>query len=142
MKHIHLTISLRRAVRLTRNLLCRLCACRALLIALLAFPDLSHATGDADRGKLLFEKRCTGCHSLDQDKEGPRFAGSTAGRQNFKFQILGGAAIAHVTWDDDSLDKWLIDTDSLIADNDMAYRIPKADERADIIRFLETVSMK
>ena len=25
-------------------------------------------------GKLLFEKRCTGCHSLDKNKEGPRLA--------------------------------------------------------------------
>jgi cytochrome c len=144
MKHLHLTISLRRAVRLTRNSLFGLCACVALLIALLVFPYLSHATGDADRGKQLFEKRCTGCHSLDQDKEGPRLRG-VYGRQAGKissFKYSTALQSAHVTWDDDSLDKWLTDTDSLIADNDMAYRVPKADERADIIRFLETVSMK
>jgi cytochrome c len=26
----------------------------------------------APQGRQLFEKRCTGCHSLDTDKEGPR----------------------------------------------------------------------
>jgi hypothetical protein len=30
------------------------------------------AVGDAVRGKDVFERRCTGCHSLDQNREGPR----------------------------------------------------------------------
>jgi hypothetical protein len=31
-----------------------ICACMLILIALLAFPHLSQATGDPDRGKQLF----------------------------------------------------------------------------------------
>ena len=31
--------------------------------------------GDAARGKAVFEKRCTGCHAMDADREGPRLAG-------------------------------------------------------------------
>src|SRR5260370_13848054 len=31
--------------------------------------------GDAVRGKAVFEKRCTGCHAMDVDREGPRLAG-------------------------------------------------------------------
>ena len=142
MKHIYLTIRLRRERLLSRNSILGLCACTAMLIALLAFPYLSHATGDADHGKQLFEKRCTGCHSLDQDKEGPRLRG-VYGRQAGKissFKYSAALQSAHVTWDDDSLDKWLTDTDSLIADNDMAYRVPKADERVDIIRYLKLAS--
>jgi cytochrome c len=142
MKHIYLTIRLRREARLTRNSMFGLCACTAMLIALLAFPYLSYATGDTDHGKQLFEKRCTGCHSLDQDKEGPHLRG-VHGRQAGKlssFRYSAALQSAHVTWDDASLDKWLTDTDSLIADNDMAYRVPKADERADISRYLKLVS--
>jgi cytochrome c len=115
-----------------------------MLIALLAFPYLSHATGDADRGKELFEKRCTGCHSLDQDKEGPRLRG-VYGRQAGKvpgFQYSAALQSSVVTWDDASLDKWLTNPDSLIADNDMTFRVVKPDERADIIRFLKAVSLK
>ena len=72
------------------------------------------------------------------------FAESTAGRQAkiSSFKYSAALQSAHVTWDDDSLDKWLTDTDSLIADNDMAYRVPKADERADIIRYLKLASGK
>lgn len=31
--------------------------------------------GDAKRGEQVFENRCSGCHSLDRDKEGPRLRG-------------------------------------------------------------------
>jgi cytochrome c len=144
MKRVHLTIRLRRELRLTRNSILGLCTCTAMLFALLAFPYLSHATGDADRGKELFEKRCTGCHSLDQDKEGPRLRG-VYGRQTGRistFKYSAALQSAHITWDDASLEKWLTDTDSLIADNDMAYRVPNADERADIIQYLKLVSGK
>src|SRR6201987_1103634 len=51
-----------------------------MLVALIIFPRVSRADANVDRGKQLFEKRCTGCHSLDQDKEGPRLRG-VYGRQ-------------------------------------------------------------
>jgi cytochrome c len=47
-----------------------------------------------------------------------------------------------MTWDDASLNKWLTDTESLIPGNDMSFHVPKADERADIIRFLKVSSGK
>ena len=105
---------------------------------------VGYQTGDADRGKQLFEKRCTGCHSLDQDKEGPRLRnvyGRTAGSIS-TFKYSDALKSAHVTWNDVSLDKWLTDTESLIPDNDMSFHVPKADERADIIRFLKVSSGK
>jgi cytochrome c len=105
---------------------------------------VGYQTGDADRGKQLFEKRCTGCHSLDQDKEGPRLRnvyGRTAGSVS-TFKYSDALKSAHLTWDDASLNKWLTDTESLIPDNDMSFHVPKADERADIIRFLKVSSGK
>ena len=103
-----------------------------------------YQAGDADRGKQLFEKRCTGCHSLDQDKEGPRLRnvyGRTAGSVS-TFKYSDALKSARVTWDDASLNKWLTDTESLIPDNDMSFHVPKADERADIIQFLKVSSGK
>jgi cytochrome c len=115
-----------------------------ILVAIIGFPRISRAEADTLRGKQLFEKRCTGCHSLDQDKEGPRLRG-VYGRQAGKvsgFKYSAGLQSSVVTWDDASLDKWLTNPDSLIADNDMAFRVVKPDERADIIRFLKAVSLK
>lgn len=115
-----------------------------MLIALIIFPRVSRADANVDRGKQLFEKRCTGCHSLDQDKEGPRLRG-VYGRQAGTvsgFNYSAALQSSHLTWDDASLDKWLTDTDSLIANNDMAFHVAKQDERADIIHFLKATSVK
>lgn len=112
--------------------------------ALFQFPRMSGATdkqpGDAALGKTLFEKRCTGCHSLDQDKEGPRLRtvyGRKAGTVP-SFQYSDAFKNAQFAWDDAKLDKWLTDTESVLPDNDMSFRVPSAEERADIIAFLRT----
>ena len=119
-----------------------------LAFALFAFPRSVQArieqSGDAERGKALFEKRCTGCHSLDQDKEGPRLRG-VYGRTSgtiASFAYSDALKRVHIVWDDATLDKWLTDTDELIPGNDMAFHVPKLEERADIIRFLRSMSEK
>ncbi|HVJ05338.1 MAG TPA: c-type cytochrome [Candidatus Saccharimonadales bacterium] len=114
----------------------------SLLLAFIVFPAISQANGDADRGKQLFEKRCTGCHSLDRNKEGPRLAG-VFGRQAGTapgFDYSAALKSAHFVWDAERLDRWLTDTDSLVEDNKMDFHVPKADERADIIRYLQLLS--
>ncbi len=101
----------------------------------------SQAT-DAGRGKALFERRCTGCHSLDQDKEGPRLRdvyGRRAGTVA-SFSYSDALKAAHLTWDDASLDKWLTDTESVVPNNEMSFHVPSAQERRDIIRFLQVSS--
>jgi cytochrome c len=100
--------------------------------------------GDPMRGKDLFEKRCGGCHSLDADKEGPRLRnvyGRKAGSIS-SFKYSDGLKGAQFTWDQNSLDRWLTSTESVIPDNDMDFHVPKADERADIIEYLRVSSGK
>jgi cytochrome c len=96
-------------------------------------------TGDAARGKMVFEKRCTGCHALEGNREGPplggvfgRRAGSLAG---FDYSIA--LKSSNVTWSEATLDKWLSDPDTMVADNKMDFRLPKAQERADIIAYFK-----
>jgi cytochrome c len=100
--------------------------------------------GDAANGKALFEKRCTGCHALDLNKEGPRLrnvygrvAGGVAG-----FQYSDALKSARLTWDSELLDRWLTDTGSVVPDNDMDFNVPKAQERADIIAYLRSTAGK
>ena len=99
-------------------------------------------TADEIRGKQLFERRCGGCHSLDKVKEGPRLqgvygrrAGSTA-----DFQYSDALKSSKFTWSGTTLEKWLTDTESLVPDNDMTFRVPNPDERHAIIAYLETLS--
>jgi cytochrome c len=95
--------------------------------------------GDAVHGKAVFEKRCTGCHALEADREGPRLAGvygrkagSVAG-----FTYSTGLRNLGVTWNDATLEKWLSDPDIVVSDNNMSFSVRKADERRDLIAYLK-----
>jgi cytochrome c len=99
-------------------------------------------SGDVKRGQELFQKRCTSCHSLDSEKEGPRLRGVFGRRVASipSFNYSDALKNARLVWDADSLDKWLSDTDKFIPDNDMNLSLKKPDERADIIAFLKQLS--
>ena len=95
--------------------------------------------GDAVHGKAVFEKRCTGCHAIAADREGPhlagvfgRKAGSVAG-----FTYSAGLKNLGVTWNDATLEKWLSDPDLMVPDNNMSFNVPKAEERRDLIAYLK-----
>ncbi len=113
-----------------------------LLLALVIFPKISRAADDATEGKQVFEKRCTGCHSLERNKVGPNLTG-VYGRQAGTasgFNYSPALKSAHFVWDEQRLEKWLTDTDSLVEDNNMDFHVPKADERAAIISYLKSLS--
>jgi cytochrome c len=95
--------------------------------------------GDAVQGKAVFEKRCTGCHAMAVDREGPRLAGvygrkagSIAG-----FTYSTGLKNSGVTWNDATLEKWLSDPDLMVPDNNMSFSVPKAEERRNLIAYLK-----
>ncbi len=125
-----------------------MCAVSALALSFFTCSGIVHATSeqtmDIERGRALFEKRCTGCHSLDQDKEGPRLRGVYGRRAGTiaSFEYSDALKNAHIVWYDATLDKWLTDTDALIPGSDMAFHVPKPEERAGIIRFLRALSDK
>jgi len=100
--------------------------------------------GDPARGKALFEKRCTGCHALTQNKEGPRLQGVYGRTSGTVTGFAYSAALkkAHLVWDEISLDKWLTDPDAFIAGNDMDFLVAKAQERRDLISYLRQSSGK
>ena len=95
--------------------------------------------GDAARGKLVFEKRCTGCHAMEGDREGPRLggvfgrkAGSVAG-----FDYSSGLKNSGITWDRASLERWLRDPDLVVPDTKMDFHVPSAQERTDLIAYFQ-----
>jgi cytochrome c len=99
-------------------------------------------SGDAARGRLIFEKRCTGCHALTQDREGPRLQGvygRTAGTVPH-FDYSDALRNAHVVWDDASLDRWLTDPDAFLPGNNMEFHVARPQERADLIGYLREQS--
>lgn len=97
--------------------------------------------GDATRGKAVFEKRCTGCHALEADREGPRLAG-VLGR---KAGAVAGFTYSEqlknsgLTWTDANLERWLTDPDLMVPGNNMSFATPKPQDRSDLIAFLKTL---
>jgi len=101
-------------------------------------------TQDSLRGKDLFERRCGGCHGLDNDKEGPRLRsvfGRPAGSIT-SFKYSDALKKANITWTAEYLEKWLTDPEKLIPDNDMAFHVEKSEERRDIIAYLKALGGK
>ena len=109
------------------------------LILCLALPAGAQSI---DKGKDLFERRCSGCHALDKEKTGPRLKGvygrASGGVPSFPYSDALKAA--HIRWDAVTLDKWLADPDKFIPDNDMSVQFANADERAAIIGYLKQLS--
>jgi cytochrome c len=95
-------------------------------------------------GRILFEKRCSGCHALDRDKEGPRLAG-VYGRPAASlnaFPYSEALRQSKLTWNAETLDRWLADAEKLVPGTEMAIRLDKAEERRDIIEYLKQISAK
>lgn len=107
-----------------------------------AAPNPQDAGADAKRGEELFPKRCGGCHSLDKEKEGPRLRGVFGRKAGTvaTFNYSNALKSANVSWNADSLNQWLADTDRFIPDNDMNMRFKNPNERADIIAYLRQLS--
>lgn len=101
--------------------------------------EASSVAGDAARGKLVFERRCTGCHAMDSDREGPRLAGVYGRRAGSVagFEYSLSLKNSGVTWNEATLEKWLTDPDLIAPDTTMDFRLPKAQERADLIAYLK-----
>jgi cytochrome c len=115
----------------------------ALLLACLTLSDAGRAQSPAS-GKELFEKRCGGCHGLDRDKEGPQLHG-VYGRKAASvesFQYSDALKNSKIVWTEETLERWLTDTEKLVPNNDMTFHVEKAEERRAIIAYLKHDSGK
>ena len=114
------------------------------LLFLMGGHTISMRAGDPDphAGKDLFQRRCSGCHSPDIDKVGPRLrgvlnrkAGTVAG-----FPYSEALRNSHISWDEKQLNLWLENPDSVVKNSDMEFRVANAEERASIIAYLKSLS--
>ena len=97
--------------------------------------------GDPVKGKALFEDRCTGCHALKDNYQGPllagvvgRKAGSVSGADYTDAMKASG-----VTWTPDKLDQFLTDPAKMVPGTAMPVSVADAAERRDLIAYLATV---
>jgi cytochrome c len=113
-----------------------------MLAALMALAAAqAEADGDAMHGQQIYESRCIACHSPDANRVGPmhrgvfgRKAGSLVDYTYSK--ALKGAAFV---WNDETLDKWLTNPQAFVPGQKMNFKVPKAEDRADVIAYLKTL---
>ncbi len=113
-------------------------------LILAAAASGAQAAGDAAKGATLYEENCTGCHSLDADRVGPRHrgvygrkAGAVSG-----FDYSDALRKATVVWDETTLNRWLTNPMDYIRGTTMPFRVNSPEIRADIIAFLRRESGK
>lgn len=114
-------------------------------------PEVEASASDAQEldlvamGEDVFQ-RCAGCHVVEKDARfsaGPnlhgvfgRVAGSAQG-----FPFSDAMAASEITWDEESMDRFLADPNGTIPGSDMAVgTVTDADDRAAIIAFLASKS--
>lgn len=100
------------------------------------------AGGDAVRGQEAYEARCGGCHSVVADRVGPRHAGVFGRRAGSVegFAYSDALRRSGLTWNTESLERWLADPEALVPGQRMGYRLSDAQARADIVAYLATLS--
>jgi cytochrome c len=109
--------------------------------ALAAVAILLAFSAPEERGKDLFNRRCSGCHATDSNKEGPKLRG-VYGRKAASvpaFSYSEALKRASIRWDDASLDRWLADPDAMAPDTDMAFRVSNGEERKALIAYLKSL---
>jgi cytochrome c len=113
---------------------------------LVGMATLSSLAGEPDsrsgpqKGKEVFTRRCSGCHALDSNKEGPRLRGVLNRKAGTAPGFLYSEALrnAGFTWDEDRLNQWLQNPDAVVKDTDMEFRLSNPDERAAVIAWLKS----
>jgi len=93
--------------------------------------------GDSKQGMALYQG-CMGCHSLDDNDVGPKHRGVVGRRAGTVpgFSYSPALRNSGLTWDEETLDRWLTNPQKLVPGSRMFYSVANAQNRADIIAYL------
>ena len=97
---------------------------------------------EATNGKILYEAKCGGCHSVDQNRIGPLHRGvvgrAVASVPGYEYsdaiKKLGG------TWTPERLDKWLQGPQAVAPGAKMFFTVDDPGQRRDIIAYLVSLT--
>jgi cytochrome c len=111
--------------------------------ALLLGSSPGFAAGDAAAGKQTFTTTCGICHSTEPgvNKIGPSLAGIVGSKGGSVPGYTYSAALkaANITWDEQTLDKFLQNPSTDVHGTKMIVSVPNAEHRQDIIAYLVTL---
>ena len=95
-------------------------------------------SGDPARGETLYQG-CMDCHSIDKNDVGQMHRGVVGRRAGTVAGYAYSPALkkSGLTWDEPTLDRWLIDPGALVPETKMFYAVESPQDRADIIAYLK-----
>jgi len=117
-------------------------ASAAAIGALIAASSPATAAGDATAGKQVFA-RCAACHSTapGENKIGPSLAGVVGRKSGSEAGYAYSPALkaANITWDEQTLDKFLANPAGDVHGTKMFISVPNATDRKNVIAYLQTL---
>lgn len=104
-----------------------------------AQPSPGARAGDAARGETLYATRCSVCHPLDANRIGPAHRGVVGRRSGRAAGFTYSPSLRHldVVWTRENLGRWLTNPPAMAPGTSMGVSVPAAQDRADIIAYLE-----
>lgn len=121
-------------------------AAASLLFAMSSPEPASVETSDAqtltDRGEQLYDRRCGACHSLDQNRVGPRHRGVYGRKAGAVSDFRYSKALKEldIVWNEETLNAWLADPTAFAPGTAMGFRLKDEEERKAIIAYLKSAS--
>ncbi len=116
----------------------------ATVFTAIIFPISAQAEGDAGAGETNFNRKCKICHTTEQGGEskiGPNLFGVhgvKAGQTDFAYSK--GLIDADLTWDDATLDAYLLKPRDVVKRGKMVFAgLRREKEREDMIAYLKTL---
>jgi cytochrome c len=110
--------------------------------ATLSIPLAANAEGDAAAGEKVFV-HCAPCHSTKpgENKVGPSLAGVLGRKAGTEpgFSYSPALKGQDITWDEASLNEWLLGPGKFAKGTKMIYSVPGEKDRQDVIAYLKTL---
>lgn len=110
----------------------------SLVVAAQSVAPAAKASGDAAHGKVLYQA-CAACHSIDENDVGPKHRGVVGRSAGSVSDYAYSPALKRsgITWDEASLDRWLVNPSALVPGTKMFFKVDDAQARADLIAYLK-----
>jgi cytochrome c len=106
-------------------------------------PLTAYAQGDAAAGKEIFTTTCSACHSTEPGVNmfGPSLAGVVGSKSGTVpgYSFSPALKAANITWDEQTLDKFLKNPSGDVHGTKMPISVPNAEDRHNIIAYLKTL---
>lgn len=106
--------------------------------------DTKPSQAAIDRGLKVYKAKCSACHTTDENSVGPAHSGVFGRRagQSKGYEYSKALEKSKLVWSRANLERWLTEPEKVIPGQRMGYRLPLQQERADVVSYLATLSLK